>query len=456
VTPAFVFAVPGGVSLVLALLTAAAAWQVRRCYLVVWALAWLAAALYYLTQIALILVGESQVNLYALVATAGTALGWVWSVGVWLGARALVGRWPSPRLLVVVAAGSVVWLWWVAGVLGGEPLAAPLTRLSYGGWWLAAGTVLLLAQPATIVRRLTGAMLLLLGLQGIAAAWLVMDLTGTVVSGWVSSALALAVGLGVLGRLLEEEREVANARSRELVAANARLAELDRLKSDFVSMVSHELRTPLGLIKGYAGTLLRPDVSLDATTSEEFLRVIDEETDRLTELVTNLLDMSRIEAGTLRVEPQPLLLPRLLADCAERLRAREPRRHLVVEVPEALPLVLADERRIAQVVDNLLTNAVRYSPEETPIVLRAAPRDGRVVVTVQDSGMGIATDKQAQVFEKFFRVDASDTRRFAGTGLGLAICRGIVQAHGGTIWVESREGQGSTFGFSLVVAAEGA
>jgi signal transduction histidine kinase len=118
-------------------------------------------------------------------------------------------------------------------------------------------------------------------------------------------------------------------------------------------------------------------------------------------------------------------------------------------VPERLPLVLADERRIAQVVDNLLTNAVRYSPEEAPVALSARARDDRVEVAVRDEGLGIPADLRHQVFEKFFRVDASDTRRFAGTGLGLAICRGIVQAHGGAIWVDTEEGRGSTFAFTL-------
>jgi signal transduction histidine kinase len=281
-----------------------------------------------------------------------------------------------------------------------------------------------------------------------------MDFTASLVSGWIASAVQLAIGLSVLGCLLEEERETATARSRELTLANARLAELDRLKSDFVSMVSHELRTPLGLIKGYTGTLLQQD--LDAATREEFLRVIDEETDRLTELVTNLLDMSRIEAGTLRVDRQPIQLDGLVRASADRLRTREPGRALEVDLPERLPLVLADERRITQVLDNLLTNAVRYSAPDTTIKLAASSSKGHVEVAVADQGVGIPSDKRDQVFEKFFRVDSSDTRGFAGTGLGLAICRGIVNAHGGAIWVDSEEGRGSTFTFSLPIDQQGA
>jgi signal transduction histidine kinase len=342
----------------------------------------------------------------------------------------------------------VLWIAIATAVMG-SPYAPLLTRMGYACCFFAAATVLLLHRPRTTIFLFAGGALLLLGTQGMTATWLIVDPAASTVSAWLSNTLMLTVGLAVLARVLEEERELATARSQELAAANARLAELDRLKSDFVSMVSHELRTPLGLIKGYAGTLLRPDAELDEETRKEFVQVIDEETDRLTELVTNLLDMSRIEAGTLRIERQPTQLARVLADCAERLRAREPSRALCVDVAPGLPPVLADERRIAQVVDNLLTNAARYSPEATTIVLGARAVNGGVEVRVVDQGVGIPADKQGQVFEKFFRVDTSDTRRFAGTGLGLAICRGIVQAHGGEIWVQSEPARGSTFAFSL-------
>jgi signal transduction histidine kinase len=160
-----------------------------------------------------------------------------------------------------------------------------------------------------------------MGIQGVVAAQMVLDLTGSMMSSWIHSALSLALGLGVLGRLLEEERE-------RLVAANTRLSELDRLKTDFVSMVSHELRTPLGLIKGYTGSLLQPDLVQDEDTRREFLTVIDEETDRLTELVSNLLDMSRIESGSLRVDPHPTELGRVLEASGARLRVREPDRQV--------------------------------------------------------------------------------------------------------------------------------
>jgi two-component system sensor histidine kinase KdpD len=263
-------------------------------------------------------------------------------------------------------------------------------------------------------------------------------------SSWIHTALSLALGLGVLGRLLEEERET-------LVAANMRLAELDRLKTDFVSMVSHELRTPLGLIKGYTGSLLQPELVRDEETRREFLTVIDDETDRLTELVSNLLDMSRIESGGLRVDPHPTELGRLLEASSARLRVREPDRPLALEIASELPSVLADEQRIAQVLDNLLTNAARYSPPNAQIALRARAVNGSVEVAVQDHGPGVPDDKREQVFDKFVRLDNQP----GGSGLGLAICRGIVQAHGGRIWVEANPDQGSTFAFSLPAAPRG-
>jgi two-component system, OmpR family, sensor histidine kinase KdpD len=324
--------------------------------------------------------------------------------------------------------------------VAGGPTAGSLTRLSYAGWFFLGAAELLLRRPRTTVTVFCGCILLLMGIQGIVAAQMVLDLTGSMMSSWIHTALSLALGLGVLGRLLEEERET-------LRAANTRLAELDRLKTDFVSMVSHELRTPLGLIKGYTGSLLQPDLVQDEETRREFLTVIDDETDRLTELVSNLLDMSRIESGGLRVDPHPTELGRLLEASSARLRVREPDRPLALDIASELPSVLADEQRIAQVLDNLLTNAARYSPPNTQIGLRARAVNGSVEVAIQDHGPGVPDDKREQVFDKFVRLDNQP----GGSGLGLAICRGIVQAHGGRIWVEANPSDqgGSTFAFSL-------
>jgi signal transduction histidine kinase len=451
VSPALVFVVPLAVTAVLACVTGLAYRHARRPYLLWWTGVWLVAVAFYLAYILAALSGPANADVFASFGLAASVLGWMRVVGFWAGARLLIDRRIGRRTWAAVAVVSVVWPLVVVGLLAGMPYTPALTRLSYAGWFFLGALELLPRRPRTTVSLFCGSVLLLMGIQGVVAAQLVLDLAGSMMSSWIHTALSLALGLGVLGRLLEEEREAAAAHSRELAAANMRLAELDQLKTDFVSMVSHELRTPLGLIKGYTGSLLEPDLLPDEATRREFLTVIDEETDRLTELVSNLLDMSRIEAGTLRVDAQPTELGRLLEASGARLRAREPGRRLTVDVPAELPKVLADERRIVQVVDNLLTNAARYSPAGAEIGLRARAVDGHVEVAVLDQGPGVPGDKRDQVFDKFVRLEGAGAQP-GGTGLGLAICRGIVQAHGGAIWVESNADRGSTFAFSLPTA----
>jgi signal transduction histidine kinase len=450
-SPALVFVVPLVVTTVLSLVTSLAYRHACRPYLRWWTGVWLVAVLFYLAYISAALSGPAQADVFAQFGLAASLLGWLRVVGFWSGARLLVDRPIGARTWTAVGLVSVLWVWIAVGPLAQQPNTASLLRLSYAFWFCLGATELLAHRPRTTVGVFCGVVLLLMGLQGAIASQLVLDLIGSMMSSWIHTALSLALGLGVLGRLLEEEREAAAERSRELSLANERLAELDRLKTEFVSMVSHELRTPLGLIKGYTGSLLQPELVPDESTRREFLTVIDDETDRLTELVTNLLDMSRIEAGTLRVDPHPTDLNRLLAACGARLRAREPGRELGLDVPAHLPMVLADERRIGQVIDNLLTNAARYSPVDTQILLRARRENGHVQVAVVDHGPGIPPDKREQVFDKFVRLDDGSDRP-GGTGLGLAICRGIVQAHGGDIWIDHVTERGSVFVFSLPTA----
>ena len=453
-SPALVFVVPEVVTAVLALVTGLAYRHARRSYLRWWTGVWLVAALFYLAYISTALSGPANADVFAHLGLAASVLGWLRVAGFWSGARLLVGR-AIPGLTWTVLGGlSVLWLWVVTGPLAEQPYTAALTRLSYACWFFVAAVELWRHRPRTTVGVFCGVVLLLMGVQGVVASQLVLDLTGSMMSSWIHSALSLALGLGVLGRMLEEEREAAAERSQELAEANARLAELDRLKTEFVSMVSHELRTPLGLIKGYTGSLLQTELVPDETTRREFLTVVDEETDRLTELVTNLLDMSRIESGTLHVDPHPTDLSRVLAACSARLRAREPERRLGLDIPDHLPAVMADERRIGQVVDNLLTNAARYTPADAQILLRARREDGHVEVAVVDDGPGIPAEEREHVFDKFVRLDDGADRP-GGTGLGLAICRGIVQAHGGRIRVvDGDTGHGAVFLFDLPTAAE--
>ncbi len=227
--------------------------------------------------------------------------------------------------------------------------------------------------------------------------------------------------------------------------------QADAMKSQLLSTVSHELRTPLASIKGFATTLLRQDVKWDETTTRDFLRIIEEESDRLTEIIDNLLDMSQIEAGALRVDKTPTQLRTLIRDIVDEMRMRTEAHWFVVDLPAELPSVMADPRRVRQVLHNLLENAIKYS-KNGQITVTCQVEGDHVVIGVADQGEGIPAEYLDQVFERFFQIDGASTRRVGGSGLGLSISRGIVQAHGGRIWIESVVGQGSTFYFTLPLA----
>lgn len=225
--------------------------------------------------------------------------------------------------------------------------------------------------------------------------------------------------------------------------------EDEQLTSTIVSVVSHELQTPIAIIKGYASTLRRPDAPLSAEAVRERLGAIEDEADRLSHMVGNLLYASRIQAGGLTMEPAPLAIGELLAACVRRAQARDPRHRLRRKVAADLPTVVADEARIEEVVMNLLDNAAKYSPPGTTIVVEGAFTGRDVVVSVSDAGAGIPQREQQRVFDRFHRLEGDLTRSASGAGLGLYICQAIVRAHGGKIWVESELGRGSVFRFTL-------
>lgn len=258
------------------------------------------------------------------------------------------------------------------------------------------------------------------------------------------------------GRELEtrvgERTKELEQRNKELARLEARLA-LDQLKSEFMASVSHELRTPLGFIKGYVTTLLRQDVPIEEETRREFLGIIAEETDKLQELIENLLDASRLQAGTLSVEKRPINLRELVESLLEREGRGLHTHGLARNLPLEIPLVPADPRRIEQVIDNLLGNALKYSPHGGRITVGAQVGANSVTISVADEGEGIPAKDLDLIFDPFYRGDSPLTRSVGGTGLGLAICRGIVEAHGGRIWAESVVGQGSSFSFTLPLDA---
>ncbi|MEM7028342.1 MAG: ATP-binding protein [Chloroflexota bacterium] len=227
--------------------------------------------------------------------------------------------------------------------------------------------------------------------------------------------------------------------------------ELDRMKSSLLSTVSHELRTPLANIKGYASTLLASDVEWDPATQRDFLSTISAETDRLTNLVQDLLDMSRIEAGTLDVQCEPYSLNHLVPEVIQAFpKPIEDR--IKLHLADQLPITAIDLSRMSTVIRNLIENAAKYSPAEKGIELYTYTQNGDVVCTVRDYGQGIPPQFQEAVFERFIRVDNRLSRQQGGFGLGLAICKGFVEAHNGTIWLQ-KETEGMTFGFALPIIA---
>src|SRR6266540_753246 len=187
----------------------------------------------------------------------------------------------------------------------------------------------------------------------------------------------------------------------------------------------------------YGTTLLLPDAPKDRAATRHCVEVIVDASHELKELVDNLLDMTKIGAGSLSVSPGPIRLGPLVDAAVERIRLRGPDHRFVTVVPSSLPLLWADAHRIEQVLYNLLDNAIKYSPDGGNIAVRATTTGREVVVSVLDEGMGIRAEELGSVFERFHRGELARTRGIAGTGIGLAICRGIVQAHGGRIWAES-------------------
>ena len=216
------------------------------------------------------------------------------------------------------------------------------------------------------------------------------------------------------------------------------MEELERLRAEFLGMVSHELRTPLASIKGSAATLTEAASDLDPAEMLQFYRIIGEQADYMRDLIGDLLDVARIETGELSVAPVPADVASLVDEARSRFQSGGGRNNLRIDLSSELPLVMADGRRIVQVLSNLLSNAAWNSHEASAIGVSAVREGYHVAVSVTDEGRGIAAERLPHLFRKFSRIDGEDRRRdIAGSGLGLAICKGIVEAHGGRIRAES-------------------
>ena len=254
-----------------------------------------------------------------------------------------------------------------------------------------------------------------------------------------------------LKRSHDELEERVKLRTQELAYANEELIRLNKMKSDFVSAVSHELRTPLTSIKGYT-TLVRAGTLGPVTQNQmERLGKINRHADYLTNLISDLLDIARIESGRVGMNIQSVELPRVIETVADLItpQLREKDLRLEIKVPPQLPTLKADESQLQRVLINLLSNAIRFTPEKGVITIEAAPLESHLKIAVRDTGLGMSRDDLGHLFSEFFRADNPVNQERKGTGLGLVLVKRIIEAHGGEIRVQSELGKGSTFTFTL-------
>lgn len=229
------------------------------------------------------------------------------------------------------------------------------------------------------------------------------------------------------------------------------IRSIERMKTAFVSTVSHELRTPLTSIKGFISTLLQDvDGFYDVDTVHEFYTIIDQECDRLTRLISDLLNVSRIEAGrALDLNPGPVDVSDVVEKVITAQKSYTNRHEFAIDLDPELPTIVADTDKIDQILTNLASNAIKYSPNGGTITVSGRKSDGMIRMAVTDQGMGIPKEHLEKVFDRFHRIDNRDTRKVGGTGIGLYLVKHLVEAHGGKIWVESEVGKGSSFIFEL-------
>ncbi|MFL5807052.1 MAG: ATP-binding protein [Roseiflexaceae bacterium] len=247
-----------------------------------------------------------------------------------------------------------------------------------------------------------------------------------------------------------------------VVSDVTRERQADRLKTEFISVVSHELRTPLTSILGYTELLLAREFA--PNEQREFVKTVYSEANHLSQIIEDLLGMSRLEAGTVKLNQWVVSLRQLIGELTAQLNIHLSSRHrLVIDIPQQLPPAYVDRDKVKQIMFNLLTNAAKYSPrggeialavEETASLPRDHPPGRFVLLSVRDQGIGIDPEDLPRIWERFYRVDNSNTRRIGGTGLGLSITKALVELHGGRIWVESELGKGTAFFFTLPIATE--
>ncbi|MGA1863616.1 MAG: sensor histidine kinase [bacterium] len=263
---------------------------------------------------------------------------------------------------------------------------------------------------------------------------------------------------------IEKAQEELKKRDEILVKTNSELERLNELKSDFLSTVSHELKTPLTAIKGYVSLIKNSKIGPINQQQYKCLVIADERVDHLNNLISDLLDLSKIEANRYEIKSKKDDLARLIRNTVSSLSPifKNKKLNLEVRIPQGLSPVHMDAPKINQVLTNLLGNAVKFTPSGGDIKVsvtqdvsqNGGSGSGFVQVDISDTGIGLAPDQREKIFEKFYQVDHSPTREYDGTGLGLPIAKEIVELHGGMIWVKKMKGKGSTFSFTIPMAVE--
>ncbi|MCP4358790.1 MAG: PAS domain S-box protein [Chloroflexi bacterium] len=298
-----------------------------------------------------------------------------------------------------------------------------------------------------------------------------MDLPGALANGWPLPGAAHLYVEGDLQRPYDETSLVAdggkvslgityaplmdsNGRMTDIIANVrdlTRYREEESLQKTFISIVSHELKTPVSIIKGYAGTLRRQDANWSPEIIEDSLIVIEEEADNLNDLIDSLLEVSRLQAGTFTLEiSDDVFMPDLVSNVVRKFGSQSSRHQFVLKFDEAFPLICGDERRLTQVLNNLVSNAIKYAPDGGKILIQGDVHPRHVTIAVQDEGIGIPEHEQHRIFQKFSRLDNALSRKSEGTGLGLYLSKAIVEAHNGRIWFHNNhDGPGTTFTLSL-------
>tara|TARA_Y100000310_G_scaffold345733_1_gene468989 strand:- start:1527 stop:2657 length:1131 start_codon:yes stop_codon:yes gene_type:complete len=276
------------------------------------------------------------------------------------------------------------------------------------------------------------------------------------------SALADQSGIAIQNALFyerienfnEELRNKIDTATSKLRNANVELQRLNKIKSDFVSIVSHELRTPMTSIVGYVSLLADEEVGPITPEQKEFLEIVKEESNRLTRLISDLLDISKIESGKMNVELDDVDLTQFLMKYQNKIKdmTKEKQLNFNFEGPANSIIIKGNLDKIDQILTNLVSNAIKFSEQNKNLKLRLHENINHVQLDVIDEGMGILPEQAEKIFDKFHQVDSEFTRSIGGTGLGLAISKHLVESHGGKIWVNSTIGEGSTFSFTLMKA----